>query len=126
MLYLFATFLIIATILDLKTLRIPNWLNLIFFAFTLLWIDKFWIAILAISLLIQVFFGRYVGAGDIKMGTVVALWSHHLHLSQYWIYAALIAGGLFGLISKRRSIPFAPFIASGVLIANLARNYLFI
>ena len=64
---------------------------------------------------------RIIGAGDIKLAFLVAAYTHLLSLSQFWIYFALVSGGLFALISRKSSIPFAPFMGIGVAIAYLAR-----
>jgi Flp pilus assembly protein protease CpaA len=96
--------LVIASYFDLKFRKIPNWLTY---------------SAIALSL-------PYIGAGDIKLAVAIAIWSHITNSSQYWIYVSLILGGLAGLIYRRKSIIFAPFMAVGVILANLARSIGFI
>jgi prepilin signal peptidase PulO-like enzyme (type II secretory pathway) len=38
----------------------------------------------------------------------------------------LILGGIFGLIYRAKRLPFAPFMAAGLFIANLAQGRAFI
>lgn len=75
----------------------------------------------AIALLL---FGRdLIGAGDIKLALVIAIWSHHYSWSHYWILISfLLAGvsaGLALMRGDRDALPFAPYLASGFLISNL-------
>ena len=60
------------------------------------------------------------------MAAVIAIWSHILNWSQMWLYISLIAGGGIGLVNRKKSVPFAPFMAIGVLVANMARSMGFI
>ena len=116
----------LATYFDLKERRIPNWLIYPAIFSTLIYFEPFFFLVFGSALLAAILFGKYVGAGDIKLCIVVGLWSHILSWSQYWIFLALIAGGIFGLINRRENLPFAPFIAAGIVLANLARSYGFI
>lgn len=111
----------IATYIDLKSRRIPNWLTYPFLAVAIAF--DFYTAIFAVvGIIAALIFGKYVGSGDIKLAAGIAAWSHILSWSQYWIYIALIIGGAFGLIFRKRNLPFAPFMAAGLLIANMARE----
>ena len=60
------------------------------------------------------------------MAAVIAIWSHILNWSQMWLYISLIAGGGIGLVNRKKSVPFAPSMAIGVLVANMARSMGFI
>ena len=113
----------LATFFDLRYRRIPNILiyPVLLVAFLIsLYRNDFFIALISIfAVLSALLFGRYVGAGDIKLAVVIASYSHILNWSQMWIYGALISGGVFGLIFRRRTLPFAPFMALGMAAANL-------
>ena len=116
----------LATYFDLKNRTIPNWLTYGAIAISLFWASYFHVLVVAIGLLIALLFGRFIGAGDIKLAIAIAIWSHILNWSQSWIYFSLIIGGLFGLANRKKSLPFAPFMAAGVLLANVARSQGFI
>jgi len=62
----------------------------------------------------------------IKLAVAIAIWSHILNWPQSWLYISLLLGGLFGLANRKKSLPFAPFMAAGVLLANVARSKGFI
>ena len=111
--------LALAIYFDLKSRRIPNWLTYPALILALYKFDTFYLFVISISLIATLTFSRYVGAGDIKLGAVIAIWSHNLGLSQFWIYISLILGGAFALTFRKKSLPFAPFMALGVLISNL-------
>ena len=118
--------LALASYFDLKTRRIPNWLNYGALGLSFLWFSSFHLLVIALSLLASLLFGKLVGAGDIKLAAVIAIWSHILNWSQMWLYFSLIAGGVIGLVNRKKSVPFAPFMAIGVLVANMARSLGFI
>jgi Flp pilus assembly protein protease CpaA len=112
----------IATYFDLKKRSIPNWLTYGAIAFSLFWFSNFHILVIALGALSALLFGKYVGAGDIKLAVAISIWSHILNWSQIWLYISLLLGGLFGLANQKKSLPFAPFMAAGVLLANVARS----
>ena len=116
----------LATYFDLKYRRIPNWLTYPTILLALIFFDKVFIPIIFLGIITALIFGKYIGSGDIKLSIAIALWSHILSWSQYWIYAALILGALFGVVFRQKRLPFAPFIAAGILIANVARSYSFL
>ena len=118
--------LALASYFDLKTRRIPNWLNYSALGLSFLWFSSFHLLVIALSLLASLLFGKLIGAGDIKLAAVIAIWSHILNWPQMWLYFSLIAGGGFGLVNQKKSVPFAPFMAIGVLVANMARSMGFI
>lgn len=124
--FLLITVVATATYFDLKYRRIPNWLTYPTILVALTFFDESFIWMIALGILTAIIFGKYIGSGDIKLSIAVALWSHILSWSQYWIYVSLIFGGLFGVVFRQKRLPFAPFIASGILIANVARSYGFI
>lgn len=111
-----------ATYFDLKNRKIPNWLTYPALALLLFQLDSFVVFSTILALLISLLFGKYIGAGDIKLGLVIACWSHVFSWSQNWLVISLFVGGLWGLIFIRKSLPFAPFLASGVVLANVARG----
>ena len=112
----------IATYFDLKSRRIPNWLTYPSFVSALFYFDKFFIIATLVALIAAILFGKYIGAGDIKLALVISLWSHILSWSQYWLYFALLLGGIAGLFQRNKRIPFAPYMAAGIVIANVARG----
>ena len=118
--------LALASYFDLKTRRIPNWLNYSALGLSFFWFSSFHLLVIALSLFASLIFGKLIGAGDIKLAAVIAIWSHILNWPQMWLYFSLIAGGGFGLVNKKKSVPFAPFMAIGVLVANMARSMGFI
>ncbi len=126
MIWLLILVVAIATYFDLKSRRIPNWLTYPALALTFLNFDKFVATVILTGLLIAIFIGKYIGSGDIKLSMVIATWSHIYGFSQNWILISLIIGGAAGLIYRRKSLPFAPYLAAGVVIANVARDYLII
>ena len=107
---------------DLKSRRIPNWLNYSALGLSFLWFSSFHLLVIALSLFASLLFGKLIGAGDIKLAAVIAIWSHILNWSQYWLYVAFVLGGIFGLIYRAKRLPFAPFMAAGLLVANLAQG----
>ena len=117
---------VIATYFDLKSRKIPNWLTYTALAISFTWPSTFHILAIAVGVLCAITLGKYIGAGDIKLAVAIAIWSHILNWSQIWLYFALLAGGIFALINRKKSIPFAPFMAIGVLAANVARSMGFI
>lgn len=117
----FVAVLISTSYFDIKSRRIPNWLILIG-ALPLLFKANLFLVIAAVlALFSALIFGRYVGAGDIKLAFLISAYSHLLSLPQLWIYFALISGGIFAVFTRQLSIAFAPFMAFGVAIAYLAR-----
>lgn len=120
------TVVALAAYFDLKSRRIPNWLTYSALAISFIYPSSFHLFAIAIGFISALIFGKYVGAGDIKLAVVISIWSHILNWSQYWLYLALIIGGLYGLFNRKKSLPFAPFMAVGLLFANVARSQGFI
>ena len=116
----------LATYFDLKSRKIPNWISYGTICISLFYFDRLYVIFVFIGILVALAFGKYIGAGDIKLSVAMAIWSHILNLSQYWIYFALLIAGLWALFNRRERVPFAPFIAAGLLLANVARGYGFI
>ncbi len=116
----------IATYFDLKKRTIPNWLTYGAISISLFWFSYFHVLVIALGILSAVLFGKFIGAGDIKLAVAIAIWSHILNWPQSWLYISLLLGGLFGLANRKKSLPFAPFMAAGVLLANVARSKGFI
>jgi len=102
----------IATYIDLKRHQIPNWITYPALILALFNFDYFFIIATLVAVLIALIFGKFIGAGDVKLALVLAIWSHILNWSQYWLYLALILGGIFGLIYRAKRLPFAPFMGS--------------
>ena len=112
--------LVIASYYDLKYRRVPNWLTFSVVILSFYKIDQFLIFVLLLALLLLSLFRGSIGGGDIKLGVAVGLWAHILLIPQSWLLIALILGGLYAIIFRKRSIPFAPFMAMGFLITYLA------
>ena len=126
MIWVLITVVAVATYFDLKSHRIPNWLTYPALLFTIFKLDSFILLVLLFALLIAIIFGKFIGSGDIKLSALIAIWSHIYGFAQEWIIYALIAGGVIGLIYRRKSLPFAPYLAIGVVIANVAQDYIII
>ena len=120
------TVVALATYFDLKSRRIPNWLTYSAILLSILYASSFHLIAIASGVLAALLFGKYVGAGDIKLAVAISIWSHILNWSQYWLFLALVFGGIYGLCYRRKSLPFAPFMAIGLLVANVARSQGFI
>jgi Flp pilus assembly protein protease CpaA len=116
----------IAAYFDIRFRKIPNWLTYPAILIALAFFDEFFVVVLFLALLMALTLFKYIGAGDIKLSIAVALWSHILNLSQYWFYFALLFGGIAGLIYRQKTLPFAPYIALGLLVSNVARGMGFI
>ena len=116
----------LATYFDLKSRLIPNWLTYSAILTSFIYQSSFHLIAISIGVVSAVLFGKYVGAGDIKLAIAIAIWSHILNWSQYWLYLALMIGGIYGLLNRRKSLPFAPFMALGLVLANVARSQGFI
>ena len=113
--------LIAASFTDIRTRRIPNRLTYSALVLALPNFNYFYLVVVAAALFIMMIAGSLIGSGDIKLAAVVAIYSNALNLSQSWILFALVLGGLYALIRRVKSLPFAPFIAIGTLIANILR-----
>ena len=111
----------IATYSDWRFRRIPNWLTYSLIAISLPLFDLITLLILTSAILAALIFGERIGAGDIKLAAGIGIWSHILSWSQMWIYTGLLLGGVYGIFQRKSRIPFAPFIAAGVLLSNVAR-----
>ena len=111
----------IATYSDWRFRRIPNGLTYSLIAISLPWFDLITLLILTSAILAALIFGERIGAGDIKLAAGIGIWSHILSWSQMWIYTGLLLGGVYGIFQRKSRIPFAPFIAAGVLLSNVAR-----
>lgn len=116
----------LATYFDLKSRRIPNWLTYGSTAISFLYFEKIFLVFIAIGLLTAILVGNLIGSGDIKLSICVAIWSQILNFSQFWIYFALLFAGVGALVWRQKSLPFAPYLAIGVLSSYLARRYGFI
>ena len=101
--------------------RIPNWLILINIPI-LLKFDLTIAEIIAVAIIGSILFGKYIGAGDFKFAAVIAIYVHILSWSQYWIYIALVFGAIFGVIFRKKSLPFAPFMTLGLISIYLAQE----
>ena len=126
MIWLLILVVAIATYFDLQSHRIPNWVTYPAIALSFFWFDSFHLIAISLGILFSLIFAKWVGAGDIKLAITISIWSHILNLSQYWIYFALLLGGIAGLGFRQKSIAFAPYMAAGILAANLARSKGFI
>jgi len=115
-----------ATYFDLKSRRIPNWLTYGSTALSLLYFEKIFLAFIVIGIFAGILFNNLIGSGDIKLSVCVAIWSQILNISQYWIYFALLFAGIGAFVGRQKSLPFAPYLALGLLSSYLARSYGFI
>ena len=91
----------LATYFDLKSRLIPNWLTYSAILTSFIYPSSFHLIAISIGVISAVLFGKYVGAGDIKLAIAIAIWSHILNWSQYWLYLALTIGGIYGLFNRK-------------------------
>ena len=100
----FIFLMLYASITDLKTLRIPNWISLatiaLFVLFALVGGKSVPIGnhLLTAAVVLVIGFGiyslGYMGAGDIKLMTAVALWTGPIQVFDFLFLMALFGGGL--------------------------------
>lgn len=122
-----ALFLLVVSITDIRTLRIPNRATALFLFWELLFIgatDHFPLRIVGLSLLTALLWGVLalylgMGGGDFKLLFPLALLLRSpVHLF-YALTLAATSGGLFSLVMRYRmtqALPFAPFLAGAALI----------
>lgn len=116
---------ITASIFDLRSRRIPNWLIILNLPI-LIKLDWTIFTIIALAIVASFIFGKYVGGGDFKLAALIAIYVHILSWSQYWLYISLVIGALFGLIFRKKSLPFAPFLTLGLISIYVAQELLVI
>lgn len=122
-----ALFLLVVSITDIRTLRIPNRATALFLFWELLFIgatDQSPLRIVGLSLLTALLWGVLalylgMGGGDFKLLFPLALLLRSpVHLLHALTLAAT-SGGLFSLVMRYRmtqALPFAPFLAGAALI----------
>ena len=115
--------LLLASIYDFKYRKIPNWITYPALLIPLIKFENSFLVAIAFGILLLTLFGNLIGAGDIKLGVAIAFWCEILNWSQYWIYIALCLGGVTALILRKKSLPFAPFMALGVVAVNMAQGW---
>jgi leader peptidase (prepilin peptidase) / N-methyltransferase len=128
---------------DIKELRIPDWLSVLLFVGGLL----FWLLTERESLSAQILSGAALactlwlirlghsrvsgriglGLGDVKMAGAGALWINPL-LLPFFMFAASASGLVYALLiakpDARRRLPFAPFLAIGLFSCWIMEHYL--
>lgn len=107
---------LIATIIDIKTRKIPNWLVLILF---ICWFSFFNVEGLLTCIGCFVFLlllsKKGFGMGDVKYLSVVALYLGFFNTC-ICLLASCISFVVVSLITKKKILPFAPFIFIGILL----------
>lgn len=115
--------LILASVMDIRYRSVPNWITYPGILITLSWFNSRSALYLLIALLLLLVPGDLIGAGDIKLSLMLALWSDHFSWSNQWLLCSLIFGGIAAIwLQVRRrelSIAFAPYLAVGFIFANL-------
>lgn len=136
--------LLFAAFTDIRERRIANWLNLAIAAGApvfwwtsglSLWPDVAWqigVALAAFTCLCGLFALGWMGGGDVKLLTVLALWVTPTHFMQLLVIMAIV-GGILTIVmaawhfmmnqKERLAIPYGVAIAAGALWV-LAMNYL--
>ena len=133
-LYLLAAVALCIAIVDIKTLTIPNSLVISFFLLSIYPIilnynlkdNLFGLASLfAVFIVILLLFPGSFGGGDVKLASAIGLLSG-LEQSIVVLEVSLVTGALVGILyalktkkSLRTKIPFAPFLAVGLIISLL-------
>jgi prepilin signal peptidase PulO-like enzyme (type II secretory pathway) len=132
--FLLAGTAVCISIVDLKTLSIPNSLVIAIAALSAYPIflngdiaDNLYgfAALFAVFIVILLVFPGSFGAGDVKLASVIGLVSG-LELSIVILEIALVTGAVSGVLyavmkkkSLRSKIPFAPFLAVGLIVSFL-------
>jgi len=132
--YLIAALTVTIAITDIKTMTVPLSLNIVFFILSLYpvimhnnFLDNFYgfLFLTLFFLVIMFIFPGAFGGGDLKL-YAVAGFLLGLEMSIVLLEVSLISGAVFGVIwgavkgwSFRIKIPFAPFIAAGIIITLL-------
>jgi len=115
--------LLIASVMDLRTRRVPNWITYPGILFALFWFNSKTVLYVLLALTLLLLPGNLIGSGDIKLGLFLALWSDHFNWSGNWLFFAIFFGGIVAiwlhLRKENRSIAFAPYLAMGFFFANL-------
>jgi len=135
--YLIAAVSVTIAIVDIKTMMVPLSLNVIFFILALYpvimhnnFTDSFYgfIFLTLFFLIIMFIFPGAFGGGDLKL-YAAAGFLLGLEMSIVLLEVSLISGAIFGVVwgalngwSFRIRIPFAPFIAAGIIITLLFGN----
>lgn len=133
-LYLLAAVAICISIVDLKALIVPGALVIVFIALSVYPIlinynikDNLFgmLVLLVVFLTILLIFPGSFGGGDVKFGAAIGLLSG-LEASILILEISLVSGAIIGVIyalTKKKSlktkIPFAPFLALGLILSML-------
>jgi len=132
--YLIAAVSVTIAIVDVKTMMVPLSLNIIFFVLSIYpvilhnnFMDSFYgfLFLTVFFLIIMFIFPGAFGGGDLKL-YAAAGFLLGLEMSIVLLEVSLVSGAVFGVIwgalkgwSFRIKIPFAPFIAAGIIITLL-------
>jgi Flp pilus assembly protein protease CpaA len=115
--------LLIASVMDLRTRRIANWITYPGILIALFWFNSKTVLYVLLALTLLLLPGNLIGSGDIKLGLFLALWSNHFNWSGNWLFFAIFFGGIVAIWlhtrKESRSIAFAPYLAMGFFFANL-------
>lgn len=116
--------LVLASIIDIRTRRVPNFITYPGILYSLTWFNSKSAIYISIAIGLLILPANLIGAGDIKLGLFLALWSDHFQWSSQWLLFSLIFGGVAAIfllfLKKNQSIAFAPYLAIGFFIANFA------
>lgn len=123
--------LIIATIIDIREHKIPNWLTYPFIFSSFIWLSSETLSILILAIALWFLTSKILGAGDIKLAAGIQIWSSQFNWSYEWWFYSLLAALLISILiflnrAKREGfkvlhgikIPMAPFMALGFFYAN--------
>lgn len=104
---LYVLLLATAAVTDLWKYKIPNWVSaalLVLFVPAAVWLplEGHWLshvgaALCVLAVGVILFMLGWLGAGDVKLMTAVALWTGFAYLAQFVVLVAL-AGGAFALV----------------------------
>ena len=135
--YAFSIFILIAigitiSLIDLKTLLIPNSLLLVFFIFSVYpviingaYLDNLYgmLFMTLFFIIILLIFPGSFGGGDVKFAALIGVLMG-LELSVLTLEAALVSGSIVGIIYAlktkkgfKNKIPFAPFLTFGLMLS---------
>ncbi len=129
----FPFFVTLAAVFDMLTFRIPNWLNIIlavtFFIMIIIvgvTLDAFLLSVMSgfIVLIVGFILFAYnlLGAGDVKLASVCALWLGLENILIFALFFSLIGGALTLFILLVRKVHFPPIMLAFKPLDRLVHN----
>lgn len=127
-------FLLVATVYDLRTREVPDWVSLLLLLWALTatgfgWHDVGWKSLgigfaIALGLGLVLFFALDFGGADVKLLAAMGAAVGQRDLIPLFFWVA-VAGGVLSLIAllrKKRDLAYVPALFLGLLIVNILRE----